>query len=66
VVAKRFPVGEVEVYIYESLSAEGEKYGIILTPTIIVNDKVMAAGRGTAETEIEKWIVRALDAGLRK
>jgi hypothetical protein len=54
-------VGEVEVYTYESLSSEGEKYGIILTPTIIVNDKVMAAGRGTAEKEIEKWVRKAIE-----
>jgi hypothetical protein len=49
-------VGEVEVFTYESLSSEGEKCGIILTPTIIINDRVVAAGRGTAEKEIEKWI----------
>jgi hypothetical protein len=53
-------VGEVEVFTYESLSSEGEKYGIILTPTIIINDSVVAAGRGTAEKEIEKWINKEL------
>jgi hypothetical protein len=55
-------VGEVDVYTYESLSSEGEKYGIILTPTIIINDKVVAAGRGTAEKEIEKWVKKAFEA----
>jgi hypothetical protein len=54
-------VGEVEVRTYESLSAEGEKYGIWLTPTIIVNEKVIVAGRGIAEKEIEKHVRKALE-----
>jgi protein-disulfide isomerase len=46
----------VVVEKYESLSAEGEKYGIVFTPTILVDDKVVAAGRGVSEKEIEKFV----------
>jgi hypothetical protein len=43
------------------LSAEGEKFGIWLTPTIMVNDTVIAAGRGVPEKDIEKFVIRALE-----
>jgi protein-disulfide isomerase len=58
-------VGEVEVFTFESLSSEGEKYGIILTPTIIINDKVVAAGRGTSEKELEKMVKKAFEANTQ-
>jgi hypothetical protein len=58
-------VGEVEIFTYESLSSEGEKYGIILTPTIIINNKVVAAGRGTSEKELEKMVKKAYEANTQ-
>jgi thiol-disulfide isomerase/thioredoxin len=60
-VAQKFPTGAVEVQKYESLSAEGEKYSIILTPAIVINDKVVAAGRGTAEKDLERMVRKAYD-----
>jgi protein-disulfide isomerase len=58
-VAKKFPVGEVEVKKYESMSAEGKKYGVLLTPTVIINEKVVSAGRGLSEKDYEKLIKAA-------
>ena len=52
---------EVEVVVHESLSQEGERYGILFTPTIMVNNKVIAAGRGVSEKEIEKYVKKALE-----
>jgi hypothetical protein len=52
----------IEVKKYESLSAEGEKYSIILTPAIVINDKVVAAGRGTAEKDLERMVRTAYNA----
>jgi protein-disulfide isomerase len=49
----------IEVKKYESLSAEGEKYSIILTPAIVINDKVVAAERGTAEKDLERMVRKA-------
>lgn len=60
-VAQKFPSGEVEVCTYESLSSEGEKYNIILTPAIIINDRVVAAGRGIAEKDLERMVKKAFD-----
>ena len=51
----------MKVEIYEALSAEGEKYGVLLTPTVIVNDKVIAAGAGFSEKGIEKYVSQLLD-----
>jgi hypothetical protein len=51
------------VETYESLSEEGKKQGIWLTPTIMVNEKVIAAGRGVSERDIEKFVIKALQQG---
>jgi hypothetical protein len=51
----------VKVETYEALSAEGEKYGVFLTPTVIVEDKVIGAGRGISEKEIEKYVRQLLE-----
>ncbi len=45
---------------YESLSAEGKQYGIWLTPTIMVDETVIAAGRGIPEKDIEKYVTKAI------
>jgi hypothetical protein len=55
-VAAKFPPGEVTVEVHESLSAEGERYGIMFTPTVMVNETVLAAGRGVSEKEIDKLV----------
>jgi protein-disulfide isomerase len=60
-VASKFPGGEVKVEIHEALSAEGEKYGVLLTPTVIVNGKVIAAGAGFSEKGIEKYVRQHLE-----
>jgi hypothetical protein len=60
-VAAKFPVREVEVVVLESLSPEGERYGILFTPTVMVNNKVIAAGRGVSEKDIEKYVKKALE-----
>jgi protein-disulfide isomerase len=61
-VAKKFSAGEVEVKKYEAISPEGQKYGVLLTPTVIVNDKVVAAGRGLSEKDLEKYIRKLVEA----
>ncbi len=60
--AKKFPAGDVEVKKYEAISPEGKKYGILLTPTVVINDKVVAAGRGLSEKDLEKAIQKAIGA----
>lgn len=55
-------MGEIEVYTYESLSSEGKKYRITLTPTIIINDEVITSGKETTEEELEYLVKKAFDA----
>ena len=59
-VAKKYP-GKVEVAKFDALSEEGDKYGVMLTPTVVVNDKVVAVGKVIPEDEIDKAIKKELE-----
>ena len=58
-VAEKYP-GKIGVTHFDALSAEGDKYGILLTPTIVINDKVVSIGKVPSEDDIEKMIVREI------
>ena len=58
-VAEKYP-GKVEVAKFDALAEEGDKYGIMLTPTVVVNDKVVAVGKVISEDELEKLIKKEL------
>lgn len=58
-VAAKYP-GQVEVAKYEAISNEGKKYGIMFTPAVVINDKVVVAGRVPTEGDIEKLYKREL------
>ena len=45
---------QVEVTKFDAFSAEGDKYGIMLTPAMVINNKVISAGKLISEEEIEK------------
>ncbi len=59
-VAGKYP-GQVEVSKLGALSEEGDKYGIMLTPTVVINDKVVAVGKVISEDELEKLIKKELE-----
>lgn len=59
-VAQKYP-GEVEVVEFPALSPEGDKYGIMLTPTVVINDTVVAVGKVISEDELEKSIKKELE-----
>ena len=44
-VARRFPKGQVKVVECGSKTPEAERYGLVLTPTIVVNDTIVAVGK---------------------
>jgi len=50
----------VEVAKYEAISNEGKKYGIMFTLAVVINDKVVVAGRVPTEGDIEKLYKREL------
>jgi protein-disulfide isomerase len=60
-VAKKYP-GGVEVAKFEAISEEGDKYGIMLTPAVMINEKLVAAGKVLSEAEIEKLVGKELEA----
>lgn len=54
-VAEKYP-GKVQVTKSDALSAEGDRYGIMITPTIVINDKVVSVGKVPSENDIENMI----------
>jgi len=59
-VAEKYP-GKVEVAKFDALSEEGDKYGVMLTPTVVINEKVLATGKVISEDEIENSIKQELE-----
>jgi len=59
-VAERYS-GQVEVSKFAAISEEGHRYGIMLTPTVVINDKVVASGKVISEDELEKAIKKELE-----
>jgi len=54
--------GQVEVEKVDALSKEGDKYSVMLTPTVVINDKVIAVGKLLTEAEFEKAIKKEIEA----
>jgi predicted thioredoxin/glutaredoxin len=59
-VADRFP-GQVTVEKLSALSPEGFKLGIMSTPAVVVNGKVVAQGKVPSESEFETYFKRELE-----
>ena len=59
-VAQKYP-GQVEVIKLDAISTEGRRYGIMLIPAVVINDKVVAAGKILSEDELEEAIKKELE-----
>ena len=59
-IAKKHP-GDISVTHYDALSEEGEKYGIMMTPTLVINEKVVSVGKVPTEEDIEKMIQKEME-----
>jgi thiol-disulfide isomerase/thioredoxin len=59
-VAERYP-GKVTVAKYDAVSDEGAKYGVMFTPAVAVNDRLVVSGELITEGELEKEIKRTLE-----
>ena len=46
------------------MSEEGDSYGVMFTPTVVINDRVISIGRLISEEELEKFHERG-NAQLR-
>ena len=59
-VAAKYP-GQVEVSKFEAISEEGQKYNVLFTPAVVINDKVVASGEVISESELEKAIKEEME-----
>ena len=48
--------GGVVVEKHSALSEEGDKYGIMMTPTVVVNDEIAVVGKAPTEKKLEELI----------
>ena len=58
-VAEKY-LGEFSVSKLDALSEEGVKYGIMITPAMVINDKVVTVGKVPSEDDIEKMIKKEM------
>ncbi len=42
--------------------AAWQKYGLLSTPGLVINEKLMCGGRIPSEAEVTTWVVNALEA----
>lgn len=54
--------GKVEVEKFDAMSKEGDKYSVMLTPTVVINEKVIAVGKLLSEADFEKAIKKEMGA----
>ena len=52
--------GNISVTHYDALSEEGDRYGIMMTPTLVINDNVVSVGKVPSEDDIEKMIKKEI------
>jgi len=58
-VAEKY-LGKISVTHLDALSSDGDKYGILMTPTIVINDKVVSIGKVPSENDIENMIKKEM------
>jgi protein-disulfide isomerase len=59
-VAEKYP-GKVTVTKFDAMSPEGDKYCVMMTPTLVINEKVVSVGKVPSEDDIEKLIKKELE-----
>jgi MerR family transcriptional regulator/heat shock protein HspR len=59
-IAERHP-GRVVVRKYDVLSEEADRYGVMMTPTVIVDGEVAASGKGLSANRLEQILESHLD-----
>ena len=61
-VAEKYPE-DVEMVSFPVMSDEARSYGIMLTPGVVINDKVFSSGKMISELELESAVKKELNAG---
>jgi DNA-binding transcriptional MerR regulator len=57
--AERYP-GRVVVRKHDILSAEADRHGVMMTPTVVVDGEVVASGKGLSANRLEQLLERHL------
>ncbi|MCR4420063.1 MAG: thioredoxin family protein [Clostridia bacterium] len=52
--------GKIEVLKLDAVSPEGRKYGALITPAVLINDKVLSSGKVLSEADIERAVKKEL------
>jgi len=60
-VAEKYPE-EVEMDSFPVLTEEARSYGIMLTPGVVINDKVFSSGKMISGQELENAVLKELEA----
>jgi len=58
-IAERHP-GRVVVRKYDALSAEADRHGVMMTPTVLVDGEVVASGKGLSANRLEQLLEQHL------
>ena len=58
-IAERHP-GRVVVRKFDALSAEADRHGVMMTPTVIVDGEVVASGKGLTANRLEQLLEQHL------
>jgi hypothetical protein len=61
-VAERYPE-EVELVTFPVISDEARSYGIMLTPGVVINDRVFSSGKVISGLELENAVIKELEVG---
>lgn len=57
--ASRFP-GQVDVLKLDALGPEADKYGMMVTPTVVVNDQVVGSGKIVSADQLVVYVNKIL------
>jgi len=57
--ASRFP-GQVDVLKLDALGPEADKYGMMVTPTVVVNDQVVGLGKIVSADQLVAYVNKVL------
>jgi DNA-binding transcriptional MerR regulator len=63
--AERYP-GRVQVRKHDIMSAEADRHGVMMTPTVVVDGEVVASGKGLSANRLEQLLERHLGRGEEK
>lgn len=52
---------KVEVAKFDAVSEEGQKYNVMFTPAVVINDKVVSSGEVISESDLEKAVQKEME-----